>query len=67
VAIQRALQKGYPTAHLYCKLGNFYYVEGDLRDARDAYAMAMKKNPDYTIAAQTEKSVDELLLKKAAP
>jgi hypothetical protein len=66
-AIQRALQKGYPTAHLYCKLGNFYYVEGRLKDARDAYAMAMKQNPDYTIAAQTEKSVDELLSRKLAP
>jgi tetratricopeptide (TPR) repeat protein len=66
-AIQRALQKGYPTAPLYCKLGNFYWAEGRLTEAREAYAMAIKQKPNDTVAAQAQQYMDELLSKKPPP
>jgi uncharacterized protein HemY len=66
-AIQRAIQKGYSTAHLYCKMGNFYWAEGRWKEAREAYTMAMKQKPNETVAAEAEQYMDELLSKKAAP
>jgi hypothetical protein len=47
-AIQRAIQKGYPTANLFYKLGNFYLIEGRPLEAKRAYLMAAESIPNYT-------------------
>jgi 4-amino-4-deoxy-L-arabinose transferase-like glycosyltransferase len=47
-AIRRAIEKGYPTANLYYKLGNFYLMNRQRKEARQAYLMAAKSNPNYT-------------------
>ncbi len=49
-ALQRALAKGYPSPHLYFKLGNIYYLEGDMKNAREAYRNAVKTLPNFTAA-----------------
>lgn len=47
-AIHRAIEKGYPTANLYYKLGNFYLINHQAKEAHHAYLMAAKSNPNYT-------------------
>ena len=51
-AVQRAVQKGYPTANLYYKLGGFYYFNHEPDKAKAAYLMASHCRPDYTNAKQ---------------
>ncbi len=51
-AIQGALQKGYRTANLYYKLGNFYYWNREPDKAKQAYFMAARCRPNYTNAGQ---------------
>lgn len=51
VAIQRAIQKGYPAANLYYKLGSFYYYLNRQPDkSRQAYLLAARCHPNYTNA-----------------
>jgi hypothetical protein len=40
--LQRAVQNGYPSAHLYEKLGTFYWMKGDSMNARLAFEKARK-------------------------
>ncbi len=47
-AIRRAVEMGYPTANLYYKLGNFYLLNHQPREARQAYLMAANSKPNYT-------------------
>ena len=56
-AIQRALQKGYPTANLYYKLGGFYYFNREPDKAKAAYLMASLCRPNYTNAKQVVKTL----------
>lgn len=51
-AIQRGLQKGYPTANLYYKLGSFYYWNHEVEKSKEAYLMAAKCKPNYTNAQE---------------
>ena len=51
-AIQRALRKGYPAANLYYKLGNFLFLNRQSEQARKAYLMAVKCEPNYTSAQE---------------
>jgi hypothetical protein len=66
-AIQRAIQKGYPTAHLYCKLGNFLLADHQWQEARNAYQMALTQKPNYTVAAAALQYLDGLPLMKGKP
>jgi len=47
-ALQRAIEKGYPTANLYYKLGNFYYLNHQMAEAKKAYELAARSKPNYT-------------------
>jgi hypothetical protein len=47
-AIRRALLKGYSTANLYYKLGNFYLLNRQRTEAKKAYLMAARSHPNYT-------------------
>jgi tetratricopeptide (TPR) repeat protein len=47
-ALQRALAKGYPTANLYYKLGNFLWLDHRIPEARRAYSLAARCRPNYT-------------------
>ncbi|HVZ81653.1 MAG TPA: hypothetical protein VHE12_12765 [bacterium] len=49
-ALHRAIRKGYPTANLYWKYGNFLYLVGQKAKAQEAYSMAVRSRPNYTDA-----------------
>ena len=51
-AVRRALQKGYPTANLYYKLGSFYFWNHEPEKARQAYLLAARCRPNYTNAKE---------------
>ncbi len=51
LALERAIQKGYPTANLYFKLGNFLATENKIPEAERAYALAVDCQPNHTQAA----------------
>jgi len=51
-ALRRAVTRGYPAAHLYFKLGNFLWVDGKTREARQAYTQSVALDPETTGAAQ---------------
>jgi tetratricopeptide (TPR) repeat protein len=50
--LNRAIQRGYPSAHLYLKLGSFYMMSGDSPAARRAFEKALKAPLDRTQARQ---------------
>jgi hypothetical protein len=50
--LRETIQKGYPAAHLYFKLGNFLWLEGKKQAAKEAYAQAARQEPHLTQAAQ---------------
>ncbi len=50
--LQRAIRKGYPSANLYYKLGGFYWMNRQLKEARNAYRMAARSVPNYTNALE---------------
>ncbi|HVM32689.1 MAG TPA: hypothetical protein VMU88_06110, partial [bacterium] len=50
--LRQTVQKGYPAAHLYFKLGNFLWLDGQIPEARAAYAEANRRAPGQTQAAQ---------------
>lgn len=58
--LQRALQKGYPSANLYYKLGGFYWMNRQLKEARGAYRMAARSVPNYTNAREVLDYLDHL-------
>lgn len=49
-ALHRALEKGYPTANLYLKYGNFLFLSGRKAEAMKAYSLAVQSRPNYTDA-----------------
>jgi hypothetical protein len=49
-ALQRAVRKGYPAAHLYFKLGYFLLEERRFPEARAAFEQALSQKPNYTNA-----------------
>lgn len=51
-ALRRAVEKGYPTANLYYKLGNFLFLNRQLPEAHRAYLMAAGCKPNYTNATE---------------
>lgn len=51
-ALQRGLQRGYPTANLYYKLGGFYFWNHEEKKSKQAYLMAIKCKPNYTSAQE---------------
>jgi tetratricopeptide (TPR) repeat protein len=58
-ALQRAMRKGYPAAHLCFKLGYFLYVDHRLPEARAAFEQALRQKPDYTDAAGYLQLIDQ--------
>ena len=60
LAIQKAISKGYPAAHLYYKLGGLFYSNGQWKEARVSYLMASKARPNYTNADEVLRYLDGL-------
>ena len=50
--LRRAIEKGYPTANLYYKLGNFLLLNREPEQARKSYELAVRSEPNYTAAAK---------------
>lgn len=50
-ALEQAVKKGYPAAHLYFKLGYFLLMEHHVPAARKAFEQALKSPLNYTNAA----------------
>ena len=44
-ALRQAIQRGYPAAHLYFKLGSLLLRKGDRMGALEAFRAALKANP----------------------
>ncbi len=62
-ALNQAVEKGWPTAHLYNDLGALFLRRSRLPEARESFEKALRCSPDYTSAAaglqaleQTEKT-----------
>jgi hypothetical protein len=49
-ALHQAIQKGYPAAHLYFKLGSLLLRKGDRLGASSAFKAALKADPQYEAA-----------------
>jgi hypothetical protein len=49
-ALHQAIQKGYPAAHLYFKLGSLLLRKGDRLGAGSAFKAALKADPQYEAA-----------------
>jgi hypothetical protein len=58
--IQRAIQKGYPSANLYYKLGNFFLLNHQNQEARKSYLMAVHAKPNYTNVKDSLAYLDHL-------
>ncbi len=58
--MERTLQKGYPCAHLYLKLGQFYFLDGHLSLAQQAFKKAIKCVPNGTNATDWLTTVNEI-------
>lgn len=64
LALQRAIHKGYPSANLYYKLGNFLVINGEPEEARVAYEKAVHSKSNYTNAADSILYVDQVIQSK---
>ena len=53
-ALQQAIKKGYPSAHLYYKLGCLYLRKKNFMDARAAFETALKEEPQYKDVIEAE-------------
>ena len=51
-SIRRGIEKGYPTANLYYKLGSFYFWNHEEEKSKQAYLMAARCKPNYTSAQE---------------
>ena len=49
-ALRQAIEKGYPAAQLYFKLGSLLFRNGDRKDALTAFRAALKADPQYAAA-----------------
>jgi tetratricopeptide (TPR) repeat protein len=58
-ALQQAVRKGYPAAHLYFKLGYFLMEERRFPEARAAFEQALRQKPNYTNAAGYLQLIDQ--------
>jgi 4-amino-4-deoxy-L-arabinose transferase-like glycosyltransferase len=58
-ALQRAIQKGYPSANLYYKLGNFLWLDHRMSEARQAYQAAARCPFNGTGAVEVLKYLDK--------
>jgi len=56
-ALERALKRGHPAAHLHYKLGAFRYMEGDRQKAKEAFRAAMRLPLDLTAAKRVLEEV----------
>jgi hypothetical protein len=50
-ALKQAIEKGYPTAHLYNDLGALFLRRSRFQEAHETFEKALKCNPNYTSAA----------------
>jgi tetratricopeptide (TPR) repeat protein len=50
-AIQEAISRGYPAAHLYFELGNYLWKDHRYQEALGAFQKACRQRPNYTQAA----------------
>lgn len=58
-ALQEAIEKGYPAAHLYNDLGALYFRRGHWKEARDAFEKALHCPINHTSAAAGLRMLEE--------
>lgn len=58
-ALQRAIEKGYPAAHLYNDLGALYLRRSRFKEARDSFEKALHSRPNFTSAAAGLEMLDQ--------
>jgi hypothetical protein len=58
--IEAAIQKGYPAAHLYYKLGNFSWLNKDFARAEVAYQKACRLEPGDVAFRETLQAFENL-------
>ena len=58
-AFKQAIEKGYPTAHLYNDLGALFFRHSRFPEARKSFERALKCSFNYTSAAAGLKALDE--------
>jgi hypothetical protein len=51
---------GYPSAHLYYKLGEFLFLDHRLPEAKKAFKTAMSCHPNETEAAEWIETIDQI-------
>lgn len=51
-ALRRAVEKGYPSANLYYKLGSFLYIDREIDEAKRAYRAALGAGSNHTAAKE---------------
>jgi hypothetical protein len=56
-SLHHAVEKGYPAAHLYNRLGVLYLIQGKLLEARQAYKKALQAPFDFTDSEQQLKQL----------
>jgi uncharacterized protein HemY len=59
MALQKAIEKGCPVAHLYNDLGALYLRRSHYSEARTAFETALRCSPNHTSAAAGLKILNE--------
>lgn len=59
--MKRAIEAGYPCAHLYYKLGQFLFLDHRLSEAKEAFQKAMNCHPNETDAADWIQTIDQMV------
>jgi hypothetical protein len=59
--MQRAIQAGYPCAHLYYKLGQFLFLDHRLPEAKEAFQKATNCHPNETDAADWIQTINQIM------
>ncbi|HUO57355.1 MAG TPA: tetratricopeptide repeat protein [bacterium] len=58
-ALRQAIEKGYPSAHLYYKLGSLYLQKKNFTEAQKSLCAALRIEPGYSEALQALRLVED--------
>ncbi len=61
--MKRALQNGYPSAHLYFKLGEYLFLDNRLPEAKTAFELAVSCHPNQTEAGDWLQTTNQMMAK----
>jgi len=60
ILMKRAIQAGYPCAHLYYKLGEFFFLDHRFPEAKEDFQKAMNCHPNETESADWIQTIDQM-------